>query len=94
MLQVQNPRKRPRNYVTSEEESKRVRTSLIWTYEKEVVLENGSDIRRFWECNVCQERFIVISTTNLKKHLRNKYNIKLNSKTLSSFSLFIIDQQH
>ena len=92
-LQAQNPRKRPRNYVASEEESKRARTSPIWTYGKEVVLENGSDTRRFWECNACQERFIATSTTNPKKHLRNKHGIKLNSETPSSFSLSVIDQQ-
>ncbi|KAF7507865.1 hypothetical protein GJ744_010029 [Endocarpon pusillum] len=52
-LQAQNPRKRPRNYVAPQGESKRARTSTIWTYGKEVVLENGLDIRRFWERNIC-----------------------------------------
>jgi hypothetical protein len=92
-IQTQNPLKRRQNYVISEQESKRPRTSLIWSYGKEVVLEDRSDKRRFWECNACQERFIATATSNAKDHLRRKHRINLNSESLSPFPLSVVDQQ-
>ena len=92
-IQARNPRKRSQNFVTTERESKRPRTSLIWSHGKEVVLEDGSDTRRFWECSVCQERFVATATTNAKDHLQRKHQIKLNSESLSPFPSSVIDQQ-
>ena len=46
-IQIQNPRKRTRNYVSSQEKSKRTRTLLIWIHEKEVILKNKSNIRHY-----------------------------------------------
>ena len=46
------------------------------------MLENGSDIRRYWECNIYQERYINTLITSLKEHLRKKHDIKLNNETL------------
>ena len=57
------------------------------------MLKNESDTRRYWECNICQERYVDISTTSPKEHLRKKHDIRLNDETPSSSQLSIIDQQ-
>lgn len=57
------------------------------------MLENGSNTRRFWECNVCQERFLATSINNPKKHLQQKHGINIDNKTPSPFTLSVIDQQ-
>ena len=91
VIQARNPRKRTQNYVVLQRESKWSRTLLIWIYKTEIVLKDELDIRRFWECSICQERFITISITNTEDHLWRKYNIKLNDEILSLLSLSIIN---
>ena len=93
IIQTRNPRKRTQNYVSSQTESKRTRTLLIWTHEKEMILENGSDIRRYWKCNICQEWYISTLTTSSKEHLRKKHDIRLNNETSFLSQLSIINQQ-
>ena len=93
VIQVRNLRKRTQSYVILERQSKRSRTSYIWLHEKEVILKDESDIQRWWECDLCQERFVVIITTNVTDHLRRKYNIKINNESFILLSLFIIKQQ-
>ena len=92
-LEAPNPQKRPASYIPAENKTKRQRTSAIWSYGKEVERESSSDRRRFWECDICRERFVATSTSNAEKHLRKKHLIRIKSPSLSPPPSSVLEQQ-